>query len=52
MLATLAKAVLVLVWHYDNTYKDFTYNDFSYNINKCNITYVFLFSVTSPISYR
>ena len=27
---------LILIWHYDNTYKDFTYNN-----NKRDITYMF-----------
>jgi hypothetical protein len=29
---------------YNNTYEDFPYKDFTYNINKCDITFVFLFT--------
>jgi hypothetical protein len=35
--------------HYDNTFKDNTYDDLTYNINKCNITYMFLSTVTSKV---
>ncbi len=28
---------------------DITYNDITYNINKCNITYIFLFTVISTV---
>jgi hypothetical protein len=38
--------------HYDNTYKDFTYYDFTYNINKCDITYVHLFTVITKVIYK
>ncbi len=38
--------------HYNNTCKDFTYNDFTENINKCNITYMLLFTVSRKVSYR
>ncbi len=31
----------------DFSYKDFSYKDFTYNINKCDITYMFLFTVIS-----
>jgi hypothetical protein len=33
--------------HYDYTYKDFTYN-----INKCDITYLLLFTVISKVIYK
>ncbi len=39
-------------FHYYKTYKDFTYNDFAYDMNKCVITYMFLFTVLSKISYK
>jgi hypothetical protein len=44
--------------HYDNTYKELIYDDFTYNINKCYITYMFVFtfictvSAISKISYK
>ncbi len=48
--------------HYDNTYKDFTYYDFTYNSftyydftynnNKCDITYMFLFTVLSKVIHK
>ncbi len=37
--------------HNDSTYKGFNYNDFTFNINKCDITYMFLFTVTSKVIY-
>ncbi len=33
----------------DNTYKDYTHNDFTYDINKCDITYKFLFNVIRKV---
>ncbi len=29
-----------------------TYNDITYNINKCNISYIFLSTVTSKVIYK
>ncbi len=31
---------------------DFTFNDNTYNINLCNITYMFLSTVISEVTYR
>ncbi len=36
-----------LKWHYDNAYKEFTYNEFTYDI-----TYLFLFTVISKVTYK
>jgi len=41
-----------MIWHYGNTYKDFNYDDFTYNTNKCDITYMFLFTVISKVIYK
>ncbi len=44
-----AFALVCLKGHYNNTHKDFAYNDFTYNINKCNIIYMFLYTVRSKV---
>ncbi len=31
---------------------DITYNNITYNINKCNITFMFLFAVISEVIYK
>ncbi len=41
-----------LVPHYDNTFKNFTYNDFTYNINKCDIKYMFLFTIRRKLDIK
>ncbi len=39
--------------NYYNTYTDFTYNDFTYDMNKCEITYMFLFTLINQVnSYK
>jgi len=39
--------LLIILQHYDNTY-----NDCTYNINKCDITYMFLFTVIGKVIYK
>jgi hypothetical protein len=39
----------MLCGHYDNTLKYFTYDNYTCNNNKCDITYMFLFTVVSKV---
>ena len=44
--------VIVFSRQHGNTCKDLFYNDFTYNINRCDMTYMFLFTVISKVIYK
>ncbi len=46
-LISILECILAVPMTLDNTYKEFIDIDFTYNINKCNITFMSLFTVIS-----